>query len=644
MEIKQNESDAAERMMLFPLVVDATDGLTVEVGEAGGQPQYTIDGGQNWVNTNGVLVGGTNGAYQVQLTQAEVNQTYGITMLGRYKSAATAEARSIPIRIVAPDPFSATNMGLSNLDGTVTSRAPAATALSDVTWTAAKAAFLDAAVSTRGTADPGDAMDLIGDAVDAAALAASALVEIADIVFEDITGNRVTANTFGRLIRDNVDTQISTRSVFDPTIDEVMLIDGAITAAKIAAAAFIAAKFGAGAIDANALATSAANEIRDAILDDATRFSGADIDAAISSRSSHDANAVRDAILDDATRFSGADIDAAISSRGTADPGDAMDLIANAVDAAALALSAINEIRDGILDDATRFSGADIDAAISSRSTLTAAQVDVVLAAAHGAGSWLTGAGGDATAANQVTILADIAGQNDPSVVDIDTQLTSSHGAGSWAAALGVGAKAVTIKVVDGAANDVVGVSVTVKNDPQTADIGTSTTDSVGETAQAFGLEPVTDYKAVIASNVNYVFSNPYSFTTAVGVGAETITLVCAVRSFPVPSADKYLLVMNCADEEADLVGAADWTVRVIEMRPVGLGADDLVTLTEERPFTTDADGLITWEVAKITRRLTIEITRTMHDGTTQKHEETFLIDGSKAVADVIDVADLLTD
>jgi len=39
------------------------------------------------------------------------------------------------------------------------------------------------------------------------------------------------------------------------------------------------------------------------------------VDADISSRSSHAANDVRDAILDDATRFSGGDIDEAISSR-----------------------------------------------------------------------------------------------------------------------------------------------------------------------------------------------------------------------------------------------------------------------------------------------------------------------------------------
>lgn len=46
-------------------------------------------------------------------------------------------------------------------------------------------------------------------------------------------------------------------------------------------------------------------------------------------------------------------------------PGDAMDLVADAVDASAVATSGAQEIRDEILDDATRFSGADIGATLA---------------------------------------------------------------------------------------------------------------------------------------------------------------------------------------------------------------------------------------------------------------------------------------
>jgi hypothetical protein len=75
---------------------------------------------------------------------------------------------------------------------------------------------------------------------------------------------------------------------------------------------------------------------RDAILDDATKFSGANIDAAISSR------ATQAQILSDATPFDGAKVDATISSRAQ---------------------------QSDILSDATPFDGAKIDATISSRAT-----------------------------------------------------------------------------------------------------------------------------------------------------------------------------------------------------------------------------------------------------------------------------------
>lgn len=111
---------------------------------------------------------------------------------------------------------------------------------------------------------------------------------------------------------------------------------------------------GGDATDAITASVPTVNAIRDGILDDATRFSGANIDAAISGANTTTpptVNEVRDGILDDATRFSGGKIDATItsrapaaeydtqmgridttvSSRGTADPGDAMTLEADAI-------------------------------------------------------------------------------------------------------------------------------------------------------------------------------------------------------------------------------------------------------------------------------------------------------------------------
>jgi len=100
-----NEAEAARRIMHFPLLVDDSDGLSPETEEAGGQPQYSLDGGNTWTDTTNLLTGGTNGAYQVQLTQAETNlAAVGQIMLGRYKSANTAEARAVPIQFEA-DPW-----------------------------------------------------------------------------------------------------------------------------------------------------------------------------------------------------------------------------------------------------------------------------------------------------------------------------------------------------------------------------------------------------------------------------------------------------------------------------------------------------------------------------------------------------------
>lgn len=97
--MQKNEATADLRLMYFPLVVDVDDLATPEEGEADGQPEYSLDGGATWTATDGKLVGGTDGAYSVQLTQAETNlAAAGQVMLGRYKSAATAEARAIPIQ------------------------------------------------------------------------------------------------------------------------------------------------------------------------------------------------------------------------------------------------------------------------------------------------------------------------------------------------------------------------------------------------------------------------------------------------------------------------------------------------------------------------------------------------------------------
>jgi hypothetical protein len=82
--------DTQRRLFLF--LVDATDGITPELGEAGGQPQISKNGAA-FANTAGVLVAIGNGAYYVELTRGEID-TIG-WILVRYKSANTAEFQGI---------------------------------------------------------------------------------------------------------------------------------------------------------------------------------------------------------------------------------------------------------------------------------------------------------------------------------------------------------------------------------------------------------------------------------------------------------------------------------------------------------------------------------------------------------------------
>lgn len=141
-------------------------------------------------------------------------------------------------------------------------------------------------------------------------------------------------------------------------IDADSIASNAITAAKIATDAITAAKIAADAIGASELATDAVNEIRDSILSDSTAFAGANIDAAVSSRSSHSAADSADAVWDeDATGHQtqgtfgqaigdpGADtdtifglvntnLDATVSSRSTFGTGDEVTLQDDAITAA----------------------------------------------------------------------------------------------------------------------------------------------------------------------------------------------------------------------------------------------------------------------------------------------------------------------
>jgi len=122
--MQAGETTAAKKRMYF-FCVDVSDGLTPETGEANGQPQISTNGGA-FTNTGiGVLVTLGTGWYYAELTDAAV-ATAGVVIEGRYKSANTAEALArSPVQVVAFDPDAVADLGLTNLDATV-SGVPAA--------------------------------------------------------------------------------------------------------------------------------------------------------------------------------------------------------------------------------------------------------------------------------------------------------------------------------------------------------------------------------------------------------------------------------------------------------------------------------------------------------------------------------------
>ncbi len=260
-------------------------------------------------------------------------------------------------------------------------------------------------------------------------------------------------------------------------------------------------------------------------------------------------------ILSDATPFAGANINATISSR--AQPGDAMDLVANAVDAAAIATDAIdadaiaanaigaselatdaigadqlattgiNEIRDSILDDATRFSGGDIDVAISTRNAVTplAAATDQ---AEH-----------DATQ-------ADIAALNDLSQAQILSDATPFAGA-NINATISSRATQASLDVVDQNVDDLEEAMIAAQ---LAATSGSTTTEVRTGATQATGFYD--DMVLVVVNSAGVVARQiaAYSNTN----GAFTVTTL----PFTPAVSDPVVVVARTAVSSVDLPGIAD--------------------------------------------------------------------------------------
>jgi hypothetical protein len=106
----QSEGTAARRRAWLYLV-DATDGITAETGEAAGQPQISKNLAA-WANTSATLTAVGNGTYYVELTAAELDTLGQVSV--RYKSAATAEF-SVTSNVVAMNIHDTVRAGLTAL-------------------------------------------------------------------------------------------------------------------------------------------------------------------------------------------------------------------------------------------------------------------------------------------------------------------------------------------------------------------------------------------------------------------------------------------------------------------------------------------------------------------------------------------------
>ena len=124
-QIKQSEATAARRRIPV-LLVDATDGYTPKTGQRG--PTVTISkNGATAATGTGTWTEISNGQYYYEFASGEVD-TLGWIAVNVQKTA--CRQYNAVVQVMAYDYAAGTNLGLSNLDATITSR-PAATAIAD---------------------------------------------------------------------------------------------------------------------------------------------------------------------------------------------------------------------------------------------------------------------------------------------------------------------------------------------------------------------------------------------------------------------------------------------------------------------------------------------------------------------------------
>ena len=198
-----------------------------------------------------------------------------------------------------------------------------------------------------------------------------------------------------------------------------------------------------------------------------------------------------------------------------------------------------------------------IDAAISSRSTLTAQQVWEystrtlssfgTLAASVAAAVWgvavRTITGGALTTAPPT---------KEQIATQVDTTLTAAHGSGAWVGAAGSGERFLTVTVVDGDGAPVADACVSLTNAAQTATLaGPLSTDADGE-AVFYRDDAETGLAVVRSTGVQSGGSTAYTVS-----GATPVTVTVTEIPVPAPAAAGYCMVSAYAITQSADVAAA---------------------------------------------------------------------------------------
>lgn len=269
---QQSEATAAQRRVYLHLV-DATDGITAETGEAAGQSQISTNGA-GFGNTSATLTAVGNGLYYIELTAGELG-TVGVIAI-RYKSAATAEAQVLA-QVVPWDPYDAVRLGMTALPNAAAEAAgglytrgsgagqinQAANGQIDTNVAVMAAGVVTAAAVANGAID---AATFAAGAIDAAAIAANAID--ADALAADVTTELQTGlATSAALALVQTDTDdIQTRlpaALVGGRIDASVgaMAANVLTATAIAADAITAAKIATDAIGSDEFAQAAADKV-----------------------------------------------------------------------------------------------------------------------------------------------------------------------------------------------------------------------------------------------------------------------------------------------------------------------------------------------------------------------------------------------